>query len=417
MKATFVMEKTISRIIEFSIIPLIIYAGVFVSSIFYDIHKNTNRYNYEQNIIQNNLSNKKICHIFHCNSVIKQGLLFTYDKNSLVYETTNFDLMEIRILNSNIYFDFYQQVFSVHLDKDLKVLISNQNNLDAFIFHLEYTFPFILLIIILLVKRAVREDMVDTLISTAGSEALLHSKSMINITENIHHEMNTPLEVIDNKILHIQDILKKSICEECRNENKEKMSSLDEDFEFVKIASQQIFFVLDKMKDFKHLRYSNGNKSIHDIVNGAFKIISISNTNFTFKIDEKLKKYKIASKNLANADFLSILLNHIKNSLEANADTVFVLFRKFEKNTLYMRLLDNGSGIPEHSKSKIFDANFSTKKTSSGIRGNGMFLNRQILSGSGGCVKLISTSKLGTTFEITIPSKVLEIKPEEGKTS
>ena len=61
------------------------------------------------------------------------------------------------------------------------------------------------------------------------------------------------------------------------------------DFEFIKTSSEQIYNILEKMKGFKHMRYSNGNKTIHDVFEGAFKIISISNTNYEHQIDDKLK--------------------------------------------------------------------------------------------------------------------------------
>jgi hypothetical protein len=75
--------------------------------------------------------------------------------------------------------------------------------------------------------------------------------------------------------------------------------------------------VLEKTRGFKHLRYSNGNKSIFDIIDGAFKIMSISNSNFTYNIDNRLNDYKLnykLVKDFKNADLLNIVLNHIKKS-------------------------------------------------------------------------------------------------------
>ena len=159
------------------------------------------------------------------------------------------------------------------------------------------------------------------------------------------------------------------------------------------------------MKGFKHLRYSNGNKTLADIIDGGFKIINISNTNFDYEVDEKLMGYSLSS-TLKNADLLSILLNHFKNSLEANASKIYVLFSSYKDGKINIRIIDNGLGIPEEARSKIFKANFSTKIGDSGVRGNGMYLNKHIMNTTGGDIKLIETSRKGTTIELSFQAKI-----------
>jgi signal transduction histidine kinase len=238
---------------------------------------------------------------------------------------------------------------------------------------------------------------------------------MITIAENIHHELNTPLEVIDNKIEKIRKIYLDSlnlcsntICDECRSyifKNEKKMLTLEEDFEFIKTSSEQIYSVLNKMKNFKHLRYSNGNKSVFDIATGGFKIINISNSNFDYYVDENLENYSLKKNSIKNAEMLSIFLNHIKNSLEANASIIKIFFVKEEPGFIIVRIIDNGNGIPENAIKHIFKPNFSTKDTDEDIRGNGMYLNKHILSSYRGNIKLIETSNKGTTLELKIPAK------------
>jgi len=275
--------------------------------------------------------------------------------------------------------------------------------------------PLSLLLFIYPLIRSISNEQEEALIMLAGNEALLANKSMINITENIHHELNTPLEVIDNKIEKIRRVLSDflldqafttsnlEVSEERRTLNR-KLSRLEEDFQFIRSSSEQIYSVLEKMKGFKHLRYSNGNKSIKNIIDGGFKIINISNTNFEFKVDKKLSKYRIDSKLLKNADLLSVTLNHIKNSLEANSSKVYILFAGYQNNYLRVRIIDNGKGIPKKVQRDIFCANFSTKNDDGSIRGNGMYLNRHIIRTAKGEISLISSSTKGTTIELKIPA-------------
>lgn len=246
--------------------------------------------------------------------------------------------------------------------------------------------------------------------SLAGNEAILTNKSFILITENIHHELNTPLEVIDNKLEKIHSVISEYVSRKNPQHNKRdidiKLNSLEEDFHFIKQSSEQIYSVLEKTRGFKHLRYSNGNKSIYDIVEGAFKIMSISNSNFKYQIDPKLKKYKLnysIVKDFKNADLLNIVLNHIKNSLEANSNKIHIIFNNYNKKLLSFSIIDNGNGVKENLKKHIFSPNFSTKaEYDNVIRGNGLYLNKSILNGSQGDVILLDSTQYGATFQIKI---------------
>ena len=284
---------------------------------------------------------------------------------------------------------------------------------------------------------SIRNEKENGIRQNAGNEALLANKSMIMITENIHHELNTPLEIIDNKIEKIhkviedyltneynfyqkhKDILDKSSIDDPDNimsrkewENNQqreidaKLIKLTPDFDFIRTSSEQIYNILEKMKGFKHMRYSNGNKTVYDVFEGAFKIISISNSNYIHKIDESFKQYSIESANFRNADLLGIAINNIKNSIEANASKIFIVNAGFSNGLLKTRVIDNGGGIPPSATKHIFEPNFSTKSNDNSVRGNGMYLNKQIIKQGGGDTSVIETSKIGTTIELIIPTKV-----------
>ena len=261
--------------------------------------------------------------------------------------------------------------------------------------------PLSMLLFIYPLYQSIKEEQTEMLMVLSSNEALLANKTMINITENIHHELNTPLEVIDNKIEKIHRIITHYLEYDGKRVLDKKSDEIEDDFKFIRTSSEQIYNVLEKMRSFKHLRYSNGNKSIKNVIDEGLKIIAMSNNNFTYKVDEKLNKYTLLG-NLKNADLLSIILNHLKNSLEADASQIVLMFVSCHKNVLTFRIIDNGKGIPADVLDTIFDANVSTK---SGIRGNGLYLNKHILNAQGGDVEVVQTSKHGTTIEISIMCK------------
>ena len=416
-KYLFIIKSNLSNIIIFflsiNLVAILSFASVFHNHVEYVgtlIANNITEYE--------NIDREQLCKIAQCVKVNvpileKSFIADDYGQLSTIPYTKR---------------DFYQIDSSVWVTSDyLFAVFDNESGsfyiLDTDILIADYLImlsifiPLIMFFFISSLLRSIGVEKDRALLAIAGNEALLANKSMISITENIHHELNTPLEVIDNKIEKINRIVAEFLIEEhnitknIRNIPKDrikrnaKLTKLKDDFDFIRTASEQIYSVLNKMKSFKQLRYSNGNKSLLDIIEGGFKIINISNTNFEYKIDPRLDLYKIDSDAIKNADLLSIMLNHIKNSLEANANRIYILLDSVDKRVIRFRIIDNGNGIPLKSQKNIFKANFSTKSNEGGIRGNGMYLNKHILSMAGGGLSLISSTHKGTTIELTIPAK------------
>jgi len=69
---------------------------------------------------------------------------------------------------------------------------------------------------------------------------------------------------------------------------------------------------------------------------------------------------------------------------------------------LQISIKDNGSGIPEHIKDKIFQPFFITKPTWQGT-GLGLSLSYDIVKAHGGELKVESTEDIGITFNLRLP--------------
>ncbi len=72
-------------------------------------------------------------------------------------------------------------------------------------------------------------------------------------------------------------------------------------------------------------------------------------------------------------------------------------------NTVEIRVTDNGTGIPESVKAKIFQPFFTTKPTDEGT-GLGLSLSYGIIAkGRGGTLAVRSTEGQGTEFVVALP--------------
>jgi signal transduction histidine kinase len=71
-------------------------------------------------------------------------------------------------------------------------------------------------------------------------------------------------------------------------------------------------------------------------------------------------------------------------------------------NSIEIKVEDNGNGMPEHIKEKVFQPFFTTKPTGKGT-GLGLSLSYDIVNAHGGELKVKSTEGEGTEFKIILP--------------
>ena len=71
-----------------------------------------------------------------------------------------------------------------------------------------------------------------------------------------------------------------------------------------------------------------------------------------------------------------------------------------EDNMLKIVFTDNGCGIEEDKKDKIFDEGYTSKATGSGL---GLYVSKEAMKDQYGDLNLVKSDENGTTFEVTIP--------------
>lgn len=106
---------------------------------------------------------------------------------------------------------------------------------------------------------------------------------------------------------------------------------------------------------------------------------------------------------ISDDDLGSIIGNLIENSLDAvNVDgTGKIYFKIFEdRDKLIVEVKDNGPGIPDDIKEKIYERNFSTK---TGQRGYGLFIVKNIIESYNGTISLLTDE--GTAWHMEIHRK------------
>jgi signal transduction histidine kinase len=105
-------------------------------------------------------------------------------------------------------------------------------------------------------------------------------------------------------------------------------------------------------------------------------------------------------------EFNQVLTNLIQNALEAVAadGTGRVsIHGKNEASDLVLSIKDNGRGIPEGERARVFDAFYTTKQAGQGM-GLGLTITRRVVVAIGGSLTLKSQVGQGSEFTIRVPS-------------
>jgi signal transduction histidine kinase len=96
-----------------------------------------------------------------------------------------------------------------------------------------------------------------------------------------------------------------------------------------------------------------------------------------------------------------MFINLIRNAMQADATSITIDLNKIGDEYVIL-FSDNGKGISDIDKDKIFNEHFTTKKQGMGL---GLSLAKRFVEGVNGRINLKNTSTQGTIFEIVFPAK------------
>ena len=98
--------------------------------------------------------------------------------------------------------------------------------------------------------------------------------------------------------------------------------------------------------------------------------------------------------------FSNLIINAFQSTIENRPVRVEVNLYRKDKNSVRIEIKDNGAGIPEHIRDKVFTPNFSTKYTGSGL---GLAIAKKGIEHANGKIWFESQEGAGTTFYIELP--------------
>ena len=256
----------------------------------------------------------------------------------------------------------------------------------------------------------------------AAQNQLVQSEKMAalgELTAGIAHEIQNPLNFVNN-FSEINDELISELVDELDSGNTDEAKSIAD---AIKTNAQKIYehgrradAIVKGM--LQHSRSGSGQKESTDInalcdeyLRLAFHGLRAKDKSFNADIETDFDE-SIGAVDVVAQDMGRVILNLINNAFYAvhekakmagdDYEPLVKITTQREDSFVKIMVCDNGNGIPDEAKEKIFQPFFTTKPTGSGT-GLGLSLSYDIVKAHGGSIILNAENKPFTCFTISLP--------------
>lgn len=220
--------------------------------------------------------------------------------------------------------------------------------------------------------------------------------AMGELASGVAHEIRNPLNTIGTIIQQLEKDFEP-------RENSEEYRQL------ARLVYQEVRRINETVQDF--LRFARPEPiqphsiNLPELFNSLYQqykvILDEHNIKFYMNLDWK------GAVHWDERQMRQVFVNLIQNAIDAigNNGKIIIYLDKTNDNELEIVLKDNGPGIAEDIRSKIFNLYFTTKAKGTGI---GLAIVQRIIYEHGGIIHVESDSQSGTSFILTMPIRITE---------
>ena len=181
-----------------------------------------------------------------------------------------------------------------------------------------------------------------------------------------------------------------------------KITTLKKSIENINDATGKVSKIVYALKSYSHFQSSDKKIQV-DIRIGIENVLTLYN-NLIKQGVEVIRNFENVPEIFVFPDDLNqVWTNIIQNAIYAMKNRGILTISIFKENEfVVVSIKDNGSGIPDEIKEKIFSAFFTTKPQGEGS-GLGLHIVKKIIDKHNGMIKLSSNIDEGTEFKIFLP--------------
>ncbi len=244
-------------------------------------------------------------------------------------------------------------------------------------------------------------QMVDQLINSAELLAKSERESAWReMAKQIAHEIKNPLTPMRLGLQHLQRLL-----------GKQGKESDEQSARIMKILLEQIdnlSFIATEFSNFANMPLANNeNLNIISLIEDSASLFS-EYENVTFKVEPVHERdiLVFADKEQLNRVFINLIKNAIQ-SIPDDRPGLVNIHIELKNQHVTVVVADNGKGIEEEVRSKLFQPNFTTKSSGMGL---GLAISQNILRSLGGKIYYQTELGKGTRFYVQLPISKITLK-------
>jgi len=213
------------------------------------------------------------------------------------------------------------------------------------------------------------------------------------MAKQIAHEIKNPLTPMKLSVQY----LKRSWDNKSDNFNKQISNTTKTLIEQIDTLAN----IATAFSDFASMPVANNEKlNLIKLINDTIQVFDKTPN---CKIELKKQTYNDIFIFTDKNQFIRVLNNLVKNAIQSipvNRFGKITIAVEQIKNFIIIKISDNGSGIPEQAKEKLFEPNFTTKSSGSGL---GLAMVKNIIENANGKIWFETEINKGTTFFIKLP--------------
>lgn len=262
---------------------------------------------------------------------------------------------------------------------------------------------------------------------------LVESEKMASLgvlTAGIAHEINNPINYVSANVIPLRENIKlltdlinayKELTPQNFDAKSSQIIELEKEIELdytlteteelingIEEGAKRTYNIVDGLRTFS--RSDTTAKKMTNINKGIESTLSVLKSqvkavNLQLSLDPNLPQINCQLGKL-NQVFLNVVnnaLHAIEEKFETNTKAGILGIKTYSDETnVYVEVSDNGKGIPDEFKSKIFEPFYTSKPVGKGT-GLGLSISYSIIEDHNGSLSFESEENIGTTFKIQLP--------------
>jgi signal transduction histidine kinase len=270
----------------------------------------------------------------------------------------------------------------------------------------------------LLEQKQALESTLEKLKSTQSQ--LIQSEKMASLgelTAGIAHEIQNPLNFVNNFAelnTELHSELQEALQKGDQKEAEELSYSMQENEKKILLHGKRAGAIVKSMLE--HSQGSKGTMEPTDLNKLTAEYLRLAYHGFKAKHEDQSLVFQLHEQKglppvpAVPQDLGKVLLNLFSNAFYAvnqktdhkDQEPKVIVSTSMEGGRVSITVKDNGTGIPESIKHKIFQPFFTTKPTGEGT-GLGLSLSYDIVKAHGGEIRVESKEGEGSTFTLVLP--------------